>query len=156
MLGAAGGDPTETNTLMNVKGRSLARTWSLLATDLDLDHTSIFLMHDPVLMGWRIGDRITVAPTKALGKGEGESFQITGFGPNNEVNLSGPAIEHHMAESVLNPNGSNVALRSAEVINLSRNVIITGDDFRHIQCRNDLPPSPGIDTSTKGCRCAGS
>ena len=39
------------------------------------------------------------------------------------------------------------ALIQAEVINLSRNIIITGDDFEHIQCKADVeswrqPPDP--------------
>jgi hypothetical protein len=47
------------------------------------------------------------------------------------------------------------ALRSAEVVNLSRNVVITGDAFRHVICDPGLPESvPGEGTSVLGCRCS--
>ena len=47
------------------------------------------------------------------------------------------------------------ALLSSEVINLSRNIVITGDDFKHVDCDSSLPEAvPGEQTSTEGCRCA--
>ena len=46
-----------------------------------------------------------------------------------------------------------LALMAAEVINLSRNVVLTGDDFRHIACDKSLSKSiPG--SSDQGCRCS--
>lgn len=154
-FGAAGGSANDQNTLLNVRGRPLLRTWSLLASPVLPSDQSIFLMHDPVLMGWRVGDRITMAPTKPLSEGQGESFEVAGFGPYNEIKLDGVVAEEHISEATLNRSGNQAALQSAEVINLTRNIVITGDDFRHVQCNNDLTPSPGVDTSTQGCRCAG-
>ena len=47
------------------------------------------------------------------------------------------------------------ALRSAEVVNLSRNVVITGDDFVHVGCDPTLLEAvEGEQTSTMGCKCA--
>lgn len=45
---------------------------------------------------------------------------------------------------------------SAEVINLSRNIVITGDEFKHVQCDPNLTDEAveGEETSTKGCRCS--
>mmetsp|Transcript_7462 Transcript_7462/g.10983 ORF Transcript_7462/g.10983 Transcript_7462/m.10983 type:complete len:1688 (-) Transcript_7462:558-5621(-) len=155
VFGAVGGNVSETSTLLNVRGRPLSRTWSLLASPVLPGDQSVFLMHDPVLMGWRLGDRITIAPTKPLSEGQGESFQITSIGPYNEIKLNGVVTEEHISEATLNSNSNQAAIQSAEVVNLTRNVVITGDDFRHIECSNDFSPSPGVDTSTQGCRCAG-
>jgi hypothetical protein len=46
-------------------------------------------------------------------------------------------------------------LKSAEVINLERNIIITGDDFTQIACDPGLPEAvAGEETSVLGCRCS--
>lgn len=51
--------------------------------------------------------------------------------------------------------GQSPALMSAEVVNLSRNIVITGDDFKHVPCDSSLPEAiPFEETSTEGCRCA--
>ena len=50
------------------------------------------------------------------------------------------------------PGESVVKLQSARVINLSRNVIITGDDIETISCRDDLPEVvPGETTFREKC-----
>ena len=43
------------------------------------------VMHDPILMGWRVGDRIQVAPTKGGSQGEAQTFVITKFDPYNRI-----------------------------------------------------------------------
>ena len=46
------------------------------------------------------------------------------------------------------------ALIRAEVINLSRNIIITGDDFQHVQCVNDAGDSrPSDAVQSDHCSC---
>ena len=51
------------NSDIRLAGRSLRRTWSLLAAPASSGDTSLALLHDPSEMGWRIGDRLVLAPT---------------------------------------------------------------------------------------------
>ncbi|CAF4040020.1 unnamed protein product [Adineta steineri] len=73
-----------------VSGRSLARTWSLLANKATYDGTS------------------------------------TGF------------ISSYFRSQTVFTGANMSALMQAEVINLARNIIITGDDFQHVNCVNDV------------------
>ena len=54
---------------VKVEGRPMARTWSLLAEPAPRGATSITLMHNPIAMGWRVGDRLLIAPTTRGSKG---------------------------------------------------------------------------------------
>jgi hypothetical protein len=49
------------------------------------------------------------------------------------------------------------ALIQAEVINLSRNIIITGDDFEHVQCQEDVVGNgePADSIQVDHCSCYG-
>ena len=49
------------------------------------------------------------------------------------------------------------ALIQAEVINLSRNIIITGDNFEHVQCKADVEPwqQPSDKIHAEHCSCDG-
>ena len=104
-----------------------------------------------------IGDRVGIAPTEERAKGHGEEFVITDI-RNGAIYLDSPAQHYHEAEFFApapGSSGSNPALKSAEVVNLSRSVTISGDDFRHVPCENDLLEAvPGEETSTEGCRCS--
>jgi len=44
-------------------GRPLARTWSLLSAAAPAASARISLLHDVLAMGWRVRDRILIAPT---------------------------------------------------------------------------------------------
>lgn len=112
----------------------------------------------------RVGDRIGVSPTADLAKGSGEEFTIVGIDPIvGSLVLDKPALYNHGA-SLVPPyydggggSGDSVvpALMSAEVVNLSRNVVITGDEFRHVGCDSSLPEAvDGEQTSVLGCRCS--
>lgn len=69
------------------------------------------------------------------------------------LHLSKVATYNHDAEFIYG--SSTPALLSSEVVNLSRNIVITGDDFKHIPCDSSLPEAvAGEETSTIGCRCA--
>ena len=156
---------------IDVSGRPLARTWSLLAVAATAGVSSVTLLHDPVAMGWQVGDRIVIAPMAPRSQGTAQWFSITGMSSStNQITLSSPTNQNFNAQ--ISATGSNVALMSAEVINLSRyvliiiiiiinlfkciciysidrNIIITGDDFRHIPCTNSLPGP----FSVMGCNC---
>jgi hypothetical protein len=110
----------------------------------------------------RVGDRIGVAPTKKRAMGYGEVFTIVGINPIvGSLLLNGPAQYDHGASFVPPHNdgggggGGVPALRSAEVINLSRKVVITGNEFRHVGCDPSLPEAvPGEETSLLECWCS--
>ena len=106
-----------------------------------------------------MGDRIAVAPTAKLATGHGEEFTITSIQENGSLLLDKVAQHYHQSKFVKASSGAGAeghpALLSAEVINLSRNIVITGDDFKHEQCDPSLPESvPGEETSVLGCRCS--
>lgn len=155
-FGAAADDNSNDNPLIHVKGRELIRTWSLLAKPLQLGDSTMELLHHPNMMGWKVGDRIAVAPTQSRSQGSGAEFYIQNIGTNGIITLSTSSPDIFDADFI--PplyQGSKPALKSAEVVNLSRSVVISGDDFSHIPCDNTLPEAvPGEETSTLGCRCS--
>lgn len=130
------------------------------------------VMHDPILMGWRVGDRIQVAPTKGGSQGEAQTFVITKFDHHNRIWLDTWSWDEFQSENqfieqvpaVATGTNSNTystkikktlaSLRSAEVINLSRNIIVTGDDFRQIDCDPSLIEDDNKHRmSSQGCHC---
>jgi len=142
---------------IDISGREMIRTWSLLAKPVEIGDTELYLMHDPSHMKWNIGDRIAIAPTGERSDGTGQTFKITGFQAGNLIKLDSAALFSYQANFDVR-SGSNhnkiPALQSAEVVNLSRNIVVTGDDFTNIGCTNGLPESiPGEQTSVLGCRC---
>jgi hypothetical protein len=130
---------------INILGRKLTRTWSLLAEKAYFGMNTITLSHDPQKMGWRVGDRIVVAPTFKGSNGDAEEFTIGAFESDNSIRLltkdgssAGLIRQLFRSEPKYTGKGMN-ALMQAEVINLSRNIIITGDDFQHVDCVKDIP-----------------
>ena len=104
----------------------------------------------------RVGDRIGISPTQPRATGTGEEFIITAIDSKGVITLDGAAQYQHSANFIA-PQQANQspALLSAEVVNLSRNIVITGDDFKHVPCDPSLPEAVGGEqTSTEGCRCA--
>mmetsp|Transcript_12639 Transcript_12639/g.19596 ORF Transcript_12639/g.19596 Transcript_12639/m.19596 type:complete len:143 (+) Transcript_12639:3-431(+) len=96
-------------------------------------------------MGWQVGDRIAIASTEQFSKGFSHAFRITSLGLNS-VGVDSPSTELHKADFI-NKHGVEAVLMSAEVINLSRNIIITGDDFTHIPCDSS------VTNEAQGCKC---
>ena len=145
------------NSVIKVTGRTMSRTWSLLAESVSTGSSSIRLMHSPLDMGWRVGDRIVLSPSGGYSAGTAEGFIIAGFRGYNEILLSKSNSYSATADTKYaytvqrRPTNQNqgVALLAAEVINLSRNVLITGDDFKHIPC----DPSLRGPITSKGCAC---
>ena len=110
-----------------VSGWPLRRTWSLLAESAPAGANNISLLHDPVAMGWKLGDRLMLAPTSRGSSGTADDALIVGFAPHNVVLLSRSMSASYRAELVSMGVGGRAAPMSAEVINLDRNVVITGD-----------------------------
>ena len=141
---------------LRVEGRAMRRTWSLISKPANVGDREIELMHDAndsTGMGWRVGDRIMIAPTTRQGsRGEGEFFTVEGIA-GNLLQLDGEIGQEFMAE-FKSVNGI-VANMAAEVINLSRNVIISGDEFTNVPCDPDLTEDfPGEGISSEGCMCS--
>jgi len=147
--------PEDAEPYFSVIGRELDRTWSLLAQPLTPDSTAIQLMHDPITMGWKVGDRIAVAPTERGMDDDAQAFFIDDMLSDGTVVLAeaSNASSTHRADRSW-PGTTEASLRSAEVINLSRNIIVTGDDFEEVACDASLNEAwPGFGTSTQGCMC---
>ena len=131
---------------IDITGREMARTWSLLASAVNVGESSIQLVHNPMDMGWRVGDRIVMSPTSGYDS-YAESFIIQALEPDNYITLG--AVNHpFFSDGTTTKNAyhatmfwanDNVGLKSAEVMNMDRNFIITGDDFRHEECDPSLP-----------------
>jgi hypothetical protein len=136
-------------TTVEIRGRPLHRTWTLLDRPLYRDGTTMQLLHDPIAMGWRVGDRIAVAPTESQAKGTGQSFIIMHLASDGSVLLDRPSHYDHKADYRQSriPDVMPPILMSAEVINLSRNIVITGDDFENIPCHQS------IEMASDGCMC---
>lgn len=136
---------------VEIRGRPLQRTWTLLDQPLHRDSTTMKLLHDPVAMGWRIGDRIAVAPTDPQSKGSGQSFEIEHMTSDGTILMSDPSHYNYKADYKHSrlPEVMAPILMAAEVINLSRNIVITGDDFENIPC------DPRVKNEADGCMCTG-
>lgn len=154
-FGGSAGINTTDNPIINIRGRELTRTWSLLSEPLNVGDDRMKLLHNPSLMGWRVGDRIGIAPTQRESGGFGKEFRISA------IEESGTLVLNKVSESTFNSeflpplNGGHASLKSAEVINLDRNIVITGDDFTNVPCDPSLPEAiVGEETSVLGCRCS--
>ena len=51
---------------VDITGRKMQRTWSLLAEPFLTNHESFKLLHSPIRMGWKVGDRIGISPTQNI------------------------------------------------------------------------------------------
>ena len=140
---------------MIIRGRKLTRTWSLLSEPLVPGDTTMVLMHNPAGMGWRVGDRLGISPTEQAARGWGQDVVIQDIRDDGTVVLMSTINNYHRADFQTSSTTGNAALLSAEVVNLSRNIILTGDDFEEVQCDPTLPEAViGEQTSVLGCRCS--
>jgi hypothetical protein len=150
-------DPTEASApaLLDIKGKPLARTWSLLASPLAPGQSTLSLMHDVQDMGWSVGDRIQIATTTSNGsQGYAESFFIASI-DGHAVTLNKAVTQEYMSE--FKARNGIVGIKAAEVIHLSRNVIISGDDFDNVSCDPALTSDfTGDQISSEGCMCTSS
>jgi len=138
---------------VEVIGRDMARAWSLLSEPMLVGSSEMKLLHDPRLMNWAVGDRIAVAPTEKASAGWGQEFRISSIAVDGTVTLDA-AVEHDFKAifKVSESGNGNVATMSAEVVNLQRNIVITGDDFSHVDAVDGLDEAvPGENTSAYGC-----
>lgn len=122
------------NSTVNVRGRELVRTWSLLSETIVPGGDKLKLLHNPHYMNWNVGDRIAIASTEKASNGFSQSFKI------KEISEDGTILVDHVSERTFEANflpaenGMEPLIMSAEVVNLDRNIVITGDDFTHESC----------------------
>ena len=156
------------------RSSQLKRSWSLLATSIQMNDTVIQTIHDPIQMGWQIGDRIAIAPVSDRAQGRAQTFIISNFVYDNNNNNNGgdsdddqqpqqmaqiqlhrPSLYEFRGRASRSPGSNEVIFDSSEVIHLSRNTIITGDDFTEVPCDPTILTEvfPGFTTSTEGCKC---
>jgi len=141
---------------IDISGRPLGRTWSLLAAPAPAGATTLELVHDVAAAGWRIGDRVAIAPTEAASRGSSESFDVVAL-DRNVVTLSAPLTAARRAE--FEALEDHALTLSAEVVNLSRDFLVTGDDFEEVPCDpslgpgQQLPVSDGGESHWAGCMC---
>lgn len=140
-----------TKPIIDVTGRPLARTWSLMASAVAIGSRNITLAHNPLAMGWQIGDRIQLAPMTTSSAGTAETFVIAGMSSVHNIVTLSAATKYTYPYGTRQTESGNVLQMAAEVINLSRNIIFTGDDFRHVTCDPTLPPNVN---SNSGCSCS--
>ncbi|KAL6070177.1 G8 domain-containing protein [Balamuthia mandrillaris] len=126
---------------VEVTGRPLRRTWSLLSLTADEGTDTLHLMHNVEDMGWRVGDRIAIAPTQMLSTGEAQAFFIKDINKNRITLAADDALSTtgYTDQEYL---GRPERYMQAEVMMMSRNVIITGDDFEHVNCVDDQDVCP--------------
>ena len=94
--------------------------------------TTLHVRHDVAGAGWKVGDRIGVAPTAQMGKGHGECFTIASIsahatGKGAVIGLQGQLAEDKLGKTSVIA-GRQVHL-AAEVVLLTRTVEITGPPF---------------------------
>jgi hypothetical protein len=79
-----------------------------------------------------------------------QAITLTELYNEGRVTLNKPSSTFHAAITIFVPAGA--AYQSAEVINLSRNIVITSDGFTEVQCDPTLSEVyQGFGTSTAGC-----
>jgi len=110
---------------IDIHGRRLSKTWTLLSQTAGAGATVLRLKDDPATMGWRVGDRIGVATTTPHTRhGRSTAHTIVSLGTSS-VTIAEPLRAEHWGGRRL------VAGRyfemAAEVVNMERSVLITGD-----------------------------
>jgi hypothetical protein len=114
---------------LHLFGKPVQKTWTLLAESVQAGSSTVLVEGLPDELGWLEGDRIAIAPTQKMARGHGESFNITTMaGTSNGqtlIGLSAPVAEVHLGEK--QEIGGKIAELQAEVVHLSRQILITGD-----------------------------
>jgi hypothetical protein len=115
----------DTGASIRLYGRPMQRTWMLLIETALSGDLSITLDGDASEAGWRVGDQIAIAPTSSFPRSDNlqsssEEFTIAAL-DGNTVTLDSAISQPRL--------GSAARRMQAEVINLSRTVLVTGDDY---------------------------
>lgn len=108
--------------VIQIHGRRMQKTWTLLSATARVGSTVLQLKDDPRVMQWRIGDRIGIATTTL---GLSTQHRISALGPGSAISIQGPLQATHWGG--YKAIGNRRFELAAEVVNLERSVLITGD-----------------------------
>ena len=122
------------NSTVNIRGRELVRTWSLLSETIVPGGDTMKLLHNPHYMNWHVGDRIAISSTEKSSNGFSQSFKIKDISEDGTILVDHVSERTFEANFIPTENGMEPLIMSAEVVNLDRNIVITGDDFTHERC----------------------
>jgi len=125
------------NSIIRIHGRKLERTWTLLSQTAPEGATKLYLKHDPVAMGWKAGDRIGLATTS---RGQSTVHRIKKVEPSVLVLERG--IPHEYWGGFRTVEGRQFEM-AAEIVNLERSVLITGDHDDFFQSKQGLHTKHG-------------
>jgi len=110
-----------------MKGGDISKTFSLLAKDANIGDNSLELDDDISAMNWKVGDRIVIAhsllPVVSGNNVPGPEVFVIGAINGKTITIANSAT---VGQTYF---GRPATRMQSEVINLSRNIIITGDDF---------------------------
>ena len=115
---------------IEIAGRPVVRTWTMLAKSVSAGESTLWLEHNPEALGWRVGDRVSIATS-----GSGSSVRViqcllnsTFAGAGGGLNLTEPVEYSYLGN--LNAYYANRTIRMAvEVSLMSRSITITGTAF---------------------------
>lgn len=132
-----------------IEGAELKRTWSLLSETALQGSNTIKLMHDPTLMGWKSGDRIVIAPMLPRSTGTADACNIVSI-VSNSLTLDCSLNHERSFSSNYDGKSKSMGILSAEVIHMTRNVVITGDDLTIESCQGLQDVNAGVTKCTYG------
>ena len=107
-----GGQP---GSSIQIHGRKMERTWTLLSSDAQQGSTTLRTRDDPTIMGWRVGDTIGLAKTTSGDVGRGQQTKIVEIQPFKIIVEDG--MEALRWGGVRNVEGYQIEM-ATEVINL--------------------------------------
>eukprot|EP00560_Eucampia_antarctica_P007634 CAMPEP_0197828174 /NCGR_PEP_ID=MMETSP1437-20131217/4814_1 /TAXON_ID=49252 ORGANISM="Eucampia antarctica, Strain CCMP1452" /NCGR_SAMPLE_ID=MMETSP1437 /ASSEMBLY_ACC=CAM_ASM_001096 /LENGTH=239 /DNA_ID=CAMNT_0043429317 /DNA_START=273 /DNA_END=989 /DNA_ORIENTATION=+ len=88
------------NSMINIKGKEMTRTWSLLAQTISPGDSTMKLLHNPNYMNWNVGDRIAIAPTEKSSYGTAQSFKIMEIDEDGTILLDQVSTGFHQADFI--------------------------------------------------------
>ena len=103
-------------------GRPLPKTWSTLDNSTKKGEKAL-AVHDLATLGWSVGDEVAVTITS--GSGIRSTIAKVGVSGGNELVLEDALPD--MAEGGYRTYDDTTVLMSAEVMNLARSIVVTGD-----------------------------
>ena len=115
---------------IEIAGRPVVRTWTMLAKSVSAGESTLWLEHNPEALGWRVGDRVSIATS-----GSDSTVRViqcllnsTFAGAGGGLNLTEPVEYDYLGN--LNAYYANRTIRMAvEVSLMSRSITITGTEF---------------------------
>jgi len=107
---------------IDIHGRRLASTWTLLSQDAAQNERELHLKADPRSMGWQLNDKVGIATTS---RGTSTEHVIVALSSHRITIEPALQADHWGGQRAIEGAGFEMA---AEVVNLERSVVITGSE----------------------------